>query len=115
MRASVRLHAVRLLHTLAWAFFASCVVLIPVAAAHHRLGLAGLLIGVVAVECLVLAVNAWRCPLTDVAARFTADRRPNFDIYLPEWLARYNKEIFGTLYVAGIAWTLVSWFAAQRA
>jgi hypothetical protein len=39
----------------------------------------------------VLWLNGWRCPLTDVAARYTDDRRANFDIYLPEWLARYNE------------------------
>jgi hypothetical protein len=29
-----------------------------------------------------------RCPLTGIAARYTDDRRDNFDIYLPPWLAR---------------------------
>lgn len=104
-----RLRAVKLVHTVAWAFFAGCVLLIPFAAAQRRLGFASLLIGLVAAESLVLALNGWRCPLTDVAARYTADRRPNFDIYLPRWLAQYNKEIFGTLYLLGIAWTLVAW------
>ena len=33
----------------------------------------------------------------------------NFDIYLPLLIARYNKEIFGTLYVAGLAFGLVLW------
>jgi hypothetical protein len=28
---------------------------------------------------------------------------------LPEWLARYNKEVFGSLYVAGFAVTLALW------
>ncbi|MBX3174379.1 MAG: hypothetical protein KF709_08190 [Gemmatimonadaceae bacterium] len=101
----------KLVHTVAWAFFASCVVGIPLALWRGRLGLAGILIGFVAGEALVLALNSWRCPLTDVAARYTEDRRPNFDIYLPEWLARYNKEIFGTLYAAGIVWALAAWIA----
>ena len=35
----------------------------------------------------------WRCPLTDVAARYTTDRAENFDIHLPLWLAKYNKII----------------------
>lgn len=109
MRAEAHLRAVKCLHTVAWAFFAGCVLLIPFAAWQHRLALASLLIGVVAIEVLVLAANAWRCPLTAVAARYTADRQPNFDIYLPVWLARYNKEIFGTLYAVGIAWTLLVW------
>ena len=46
-------------------------------------------------------------PLTDIAARHTADRRANFDIYLPLWLAR-SKHVFGTLYLIGAtyaAWT----------
>jgi hypothetical protein len=50
---------------------------------------------VVFVEVLVLVFNDWHGPLTPVAARFTTDRRDNFDIFLPEWLARYNKEMFG--------------------
>lgn len=45
--------------------------------------------------------NRFRCPLTDVAARYTGDRHDNFDIYLPLWLARYNKEIFGPLFAIG--------------
>ena len=73
------------------------------------IGLAGLLIAVVAIESLVLVVNAWRCPLTAVAAQYTNDRAPNFDIYLPRWLAQYNKEIFGPLYVVGVLFTLYRW------
>jgi hypothetical protein len=52
---------------------------------------------VVLAEVVVLAVNGWRCPLTGVAARYTDDRRENFDIDLPLWLARHNKRIFGAL------------------
>jgi hypothetical protein len=58
---------------------------------------------------LVLVLNQMRCPLTDVAARYTADRRANFDIYLPEWLARHNKTIFGTIYLASALYLLGSW------
>lgn len=107
--ADKRLQLVKLIHTIAWAFFASCVVLILVAASRQQLGLAALFIGIVAVESLILVLNAWRCPLTDIAARYTNDRRPNFDIYLPAWLAQYNKTIFGSLYVVGILWTLAVW------
>jgi hypothetical protein len=46
---------------------------------------------------LVLIANDESCPLTGVAARYTVDRRDNFDIYLPEWLARHNKLIFGSI------------------
>jgi hypothetical protein len=49
-------------------------------------------------EVLILAFNKFKCPLTGIAARYTSDRKDNFDIYLPLWLTRYNKEIFSALY-----------------
>lgn len=36
---------------------------------------------------------------------------PNFDIFLPEWLARWNKEIFGSLFVVGVLLTVGRWLA----
>jgi hypothetical protein len=107
--AQRRLIAIKLLHTVVWAFFGGCVVLIPVAAWRGRVGLAALCIGIVAMEVAILAFNRMRCPLTDVAARYTTERHDNFDIYLPLTIARYNKQIFGTLYVAGIVMTVVRW------
>lgn len=71
--------------------------------------MAAVLIVVVLVEVIILFINGMRCPLTAVAARYTDDRRDNFDIYLPLWLARYNKSIFGSLYIAGVAYTLARW------
>ena len=109
-----QLVAIKVIHTLAWAFFAGCIFLIPVAAAARRLDAAALLIAVVLVEVLVLLANGWACPLTRVAERYTSDRRDNFDIYLPNWLARHNKLIFGILYVAGIVVTAYQWTAAPE-
>ena len=103
------LRAVKVVHTVVWAIFAGCIVALPVAAYLGNFQLAALLIGIVFIEIVVLFANHFRCPLTDVAARYTSDRRANFDIYLPEWMARHNKEIFGGLFVAGILFTLVRW------
>ena len=111
-RSAARLRSIRLAHTIAWAFFAGCIVGIPVAAWRGSFRLAALLGALVSVELVILAANRCRCPLTAVAARYTEDRRANFDIYLPEWLARYNKEIFGTLLVAGLAYAVLRWKAS---
>jgi hypothetical protein len=105
----VALRAVKVVHTVVWAFFAGCILALPVAAWRGALGVAGALIAIVLVEVAVLLANRWRCPLTGVAARYTDDRRDNFDIYLPLWLARYNKLIFGWLFVAGLLFTLARW------
>lgn len=104
-----RLVLVKVIHTLAWAFFGGCIIAIPIASWFGQHGLAGLLAAVVLIEVAILAMNEWICPLTPVAARYTADRESNFDIYLPVWLARYNKQIFGPLYVVGMAYALGHW------
>ena len=107
------LRRVKVLHTVVWAFFAACIVAIPVAAACGALRLALMLVAIVAIEVFVLLLNNLRCPLTEVAARYTSDRQDNFDIYLPLWLARHNKLIFGVLYLVGIVYTLALWRGAS--
>jgi hypothetical protein len=103
---AIALRKIKIAHTLIWAFFATSIIAIPICSLfqEHRLALA--FIGIVAVEVLILLVNRMSCPLTAIAGRYTDDRRANFDIYLPEWLARHNKAIFGSLYVMGIVFTL---------
>ena len=103
------LHAIKIVHTVVWAAFVACILAIWFFAWQAEFYYATLAIGIVCVEVLVLILNHWRCPLTSVAARYTGDRRANFDICLPEWLGRHNKLIFGTLYVAGIIFTLARW------
>lgn len=71
--------------------------------------LTAVLILLVLTECLVLIFNQMRCPLTNIAALYTDDRRDNFDIYLPLWLARHNKTIFGSLFVVGLIYTFFQW------
>ena len=114
MKDATALRLVRWVHTIAWAFFASAVVVIPVAAWRLNFKLMALAIAAVLVESLVLAVNGMRCPLTGVAARYTADRRDNFDIYLPLIVARYNKQIFGWLFVAGAVFGIARWLIYIR-
>ena len=108
------LPAIKILHTLIWAFFAACILAIPLAAWAMRFDRAIVLIAIVLVEVLVLALNAWRCPLTSVAARYTDDRRDNFDIYLPAWMARHNKTIFGAIFVGGVLFTAVRFLGWPR-
>lgn len=102
MTAPAALRAVRLAHTIIWAFFVAVILAIPVAAWQRNWKVFLFLTGMVMVEVAVLAANRLRCPLTNVAARYTDDRRDNFDIYLPLFLARYNKQIFGSIFVAGL-------------
>jgi hypothetical protein len=102
---------VKLLHTVIWAVMAGSILAIPVTAMQERFDWAAGLSALVLLECGVLAVNRGRCPLTDVAARYTDRREENFDIYLPRWLARHNKVIFGALFVMGEVILLYEWLS----
>jgi hypothetical protein len=94
-------------HTVAWAVFALCILAIPAFILMDRVQDAAGLSVLVWVEVFVLAANRMRCLLTALARRYTEDQTDNFDIFLPEWLARHNKTIFGSLFVAGEA--LLAW------
>ncbi len=107
------LKAIKGAHTLIWVFLAGCIFAIPYASWRGECLAAAWLTAIVAFEAVVLVLNKWHCPLTSVAARYTDDRRDNFDIYLPEWLAKYNKLIFGVLYFAGVVFALARWAHAQ--
>jgi hypothetical protein len=95
------LTAIKLFHTLIWAFLAASILALPVAGVLRRFRWAAIITMIVLLECGVLAINGGRCPLTDLAARYTVDRGSNFDIYLPNWLAEHNKVVFGVLLVVG--------------
>ena len=111
MNAQTTLRTVKIIHTVVWAFFAGCILAIPYYAWMGDIRMAAILCAVVFLEVLILLVNRWHCPLTPIAARYTDNRGDNFDIYLPEWLARHNKTIFGSLYLAGSMYTLFRWLA----
>ncbi len=105
---------IKLLHTAIWLFFAGCIAAIPIAGAWRLFRLAAILTALVLVECAVLAMNRGRCPLTHVASRYTEDRKDNFDIYLPLWLARSNKRIFGTVFAIGELFVLGRWLIFRQ-
>jgi len=69
MGSNRRLLAVKLIHTAAWAFFAACIMGIPIFAWSGELLAASVLCGVVFIEVLVLLFNNWHCPLTPIAAK----------------------------------------------
>ena len=93
MSAEQALTRIKVAHTAIW--------VVMVAAMRGRFRVTSWLTALIVAECVVLALNGGRCPLTDFAAQFTTDRAANFDIYLPRWLALHNRIIFGGLFVLG--------------
>ena len=100
------LRVIKLAHTVVWALLVAVILAIPVMAWQERFTATAVLTGIMLGEVLVLVVNRWRCSLTDLAARYTEDRRANFDIYLPVWLAANNKRIFGSIFAAAVVFSI---------
>ncbi len=103
-----KLTAIKLLHTLVWFIIGPAILYVLYSGIVNQLNVltwVGLVLSVG--EAVVILVNRWTCPLTPLAARYTTNREPNFDIYLPRWLAKYNKHIFTPIMLA--AWALVLW------
>lgn len=70
----------------------------------------------VLVECVILAANRGRRPLTDLAKVYTDERATNsisIFIYLPVWRAQHNKAFFGSLFAAGELFALARWMFSR--
>ena len=105
---------IKLLHTLVWAVLAASIVALPFVALRRRFDIALLITIIIVIEGGILLMNHWRCPLTDLAARYTENRQDSFDIYLPPWLARNNKTIFTTLFLINECVVLWYWRRSVR-
>lgn len=53
----------------------------------------------IVIEGVVLAIFKKICPLTIIARRYSDSSKDNFDIYLPNWLAKYNKLIYTAFFI----------------
>jgi hypothetical protein len=102
------LTVIKILHTLIWAFMAFCVFFVLYSGLTGKTCLfLWIAIGVIIIEGLVLLLNKIACPLTNIAGKYTEDRKANFDIYLPVWLAKHNKLIFTALFIVGLLLVIV--------
>lgn len=95
-----KLVLVKSMHTAVWVFFNLVLAYLFYAVCINNVGpLFWIGVGLILVECFVLLINGWVCPLTPVARRYTDIQAANFDIYLPEWLAKHNKTIYTAMCV----------------
>ena len=110
MTDAIKLISIKLLHTAIWIFFNVVIFYLLIAVITDRIDRwfwIGL--GLVGLEVIALLLFSWSCPLTVVARRYSMSTKANFDIYLPLWLAKYNKEIYTVIMsvvIVGLVWKL---------
>lgn len=100
MNKEQKLVFIKLVHTAIWVFFNVVIFYMLYAVLINRID-KWIWIGLslVLLEGLILVVCKNICPITLVARKYSSSTRDNFDIYLPEWLARYNKQIYSSIVV----------------
>ena len=91
------------LHTLIWIFFNVVIFYFVYAVIVNKIDRwVWICLSLVGLEGLVLLIFKSLCPITVVARKYSDSEKANFDIYLPNWLAKYNKRIYTTIVLVGV-------------
>ena len=110
-RMKDKLIFIKLLHTLIWVFFVAFIFYVLYSGMTNQITtMTWISIGLILFEGIILLMFKMRCPLTYLARRYSNSQKDNFDIYLPNWIAKYNKQIFTTIFVVGLILVLYHTF-----
>lgn len=100
MTSENKLILIKTSHFLIWIFFNVVLFYLAFAVIVNKIDkYVWIGIGCFAIEWIVLISFKWQCPFTIFARKYSNSAKENFDIYLPNWLAKYNKPIYITLFV----------------
>jgi hypothetical protein len=100
MTIQSKLILIKTLHTLVWLFFNVVLFYMAYAVVVNKIDkFIWMGIGLIVLEGIVLLIFNKMCPLTIIARKYSDSTKDNFDIYLPNWLAKWNKLIYTTLFV----------------
>jgi hypothetical protein len=104
MQSETKLMLVKTIHTLIWVFFNVVIFYMLYAVIVNKLD-KWLWIGyeLILLEGITLLVFKFFCPLTLIARKYSTSTKDNFDIYLPNWLAKYNKLIYTGILIIIVA------------
>jgi len=94
---------IRLLHTSIWIFFNVVIFYLLYAVITNHIDMwVWICVGLVLAEGLVLAAFKTICPVTLMARKYSNSQKANFDIFLPEWLAKNNKLIYTGIFILSL-------------
>lgn len=98
MNAGSKLILIKTFHTIIWIFFNVLIFYLLYAVITGKIDKwIWIGLGLFVLEGLVLLIFKMKCPLTVIARKYSDSTKDNFDIYLPNWLAKYNKTIYTSI------------------
>jgi len=107
MENNTKLTLIKVIHTAIWIFFNFVIFYLLYAAIANKIDRwLWIDYGFVFLEGLILLTFKSHCPLNLLARQYTNSTKDNFDIYLPDWLAKYTKLIYTTIFAIVIIITL---------
>ncbi|MBL0137775.1 MAG: hypothetical protein IPP86_04495 [Bacteroidetes bacterium] len=107
MNNKTKLIIVKSIHTFIWIFFNVVMFYMLFAVITNKLDLwLWIGFGLFVLEGITLLLFKFYCPLTLIARKYSDSTKDNFDIYLPNWLAKYTKLIYTSLLVMILLMTI---------
>ena len=106
-----KLTIIKIIHTIIWIFFNVVLFYMIYAVIINNIDkYVWMGIALFSLEVIVLLFFKNNCPLTIIARKYSDSTKDNFDIYLPNWLARNNKMIYSALlliFICGLIYRLI--------
>jgi hypothetical protein len=100
MDRNEKLILIKTIHTVIWVFFNVVIFYLYYAVFTNTIDKwVWICIGLILIEGIVLLLFKKICPITLVARKYSDSKNDNFDIFLPNWLAKYNKLIYTSLFI----------------
>ncbi|MEI9912810.1 MAG: hypothetical protein WDO71_26080 [Bacteroidota bacterium] len=95
MKNETKLILIKTIHTLSGCFFNVVIFYMLYAVLSNKLDKwLWIGYGLFVLEGIILLLFKFFCPLTIMARKYSNSSKDNFDIYLPNWLAKNNKLIY---------------------
>jgi hypothetical protein len=89
---------IKTLHTGIWLFFNVVIFYLLYAVISNKIDKwVWICLVLIVMEGLILLVFKAVCPITLIARKYSDSQAHNFDIFLPEWLAKHNKTIYTSI------------------
>lgn len=103
-----KLVIIKVIHTAIWIFFNVVIFYMLYAVLANKIDKwLWIGYGLVIAEGITLLAFKFFCPLTVLARKYSDSTKDNFDIYLPNWLARYTKLIYTSLMIIILVLTII--------
>jgi hypothetical protein len=103
MSANTNLRLIKLFHTAIWVFFNVVIFYLLYAVIVNKIDKwVWICICLIFLEIMILTIFKSICPITLLARKYSNSTNDNFDIYLPNWLAKYNKLIYTVIVIIAI-------------